>query len=133
MKRVFALCVTAIVASACGDGGPLAPTASGPLAADAFTVSGAVVEADGGQPIAGAEVAVSNGIDSHWAVSEAGGVYSVRGLRAGRWAVTVSKLGYDVQSISVDVTKDMTLSFELRRNAPDSNPSPRPRGSPMPY
>jgi Carboxypeptidase regulatory-like domain len=131
MKRVFALFVTAIVASACGNGGPLAPTAAGPLAADAFTVSGAVVEADGGQPIAGAEVAVSSGIDSHSAVSASGGAYSVRGLRAGRWSVMVSKLGYDPQSISVDVTKDMTLSFELSRSAPD--PNPRPRGSPMPY
>jgi hypothetical protein len=129
MKRVFALFVTAIVASACGNDGPLAPTA-GSLAAEAFTVSGAVVEADGGQPIAGAEVAVSSGIDSHSAVSASGGVYSVRGLRAGRWSVTVSKLGYDLQSISVDVTKDMTVSFELSRNAP-SNPSPRPRDSPM--
>jgi Carboxypeptidase regulatory-like domain len=131
MKRVFALFVTAIVASACGNGGPLAPTAAGPLAADAFTVSGAVVEADGGQPIAGAEVAVSSRIDSHSAVSVSGGAYSVRGLRAGRWSVMVSKLGYDPQSISVDVTKDMTLSFELSRSAPD--PNPRPRGGPMPY
>ena len=132
MKRLFALFVTATVASACGNGGPLAPTASGPLAADAFTVSGVVVEADGGQAIAGAEVAVSSGIDSHSAVSESGGVYSVRGLRAGRWSVAVSKVGYDFQSISVEVTKDLTLSFELSRNAPDSNPSPRPRDSPMP-
>lgn len=133
MKRLFALFVTAIVASACGNGGPLAPTATGSYAAGAFTVSGAVVEADGGQPIGGVEVAVSSGTDSRWAVSESGGVYSVRGLRPGRWSVAVSKLGYDFQSISVDVTKDMTVSFELSRSAIDLGPSPRPRGSPTPY
>lgn len=116
MKRLFALLVAAVVASACGAGGPLAPTPTGSSAAGAFTLSGAVADADGGRPIGGAHVEVSNAIDSRSAVSESDGLFSVQGLRPGLWNVTVSKLGYDFQSISVEVSQDTTVNFELSRS-----------------
>jgi len=114
VKRLFALFAAAILVSACGDGGPLAPTATGWSTAGAFTVSGEVAEA-GGRPIEGAVVEISSGIEGRSATSESSGSYSVQGLPPGRWTLTVSKEGYDSQSIGVDVTKDMTVSFELTR------------------
>jgi Carboxypeptidase regulatory-like domain len=115
MKQIFALLVASIVTSACGQGGSgsLAPTAPASSATGAFTVSGGVAEADGGLPLRGVRVVVSNGIERLSVLSDSSGNYSVQGIPSGPWTVTVSKSGYESESIDADVTTDMTLSFEL--------------------
>ncbi len=115
MKQILALFVASIVTSACGQGGsgPQAPTAPTSSATGAFTVSGGVAEAGGGLPLRGVRVALSNGIESRSALSDSSGFYSVQGIPSGPWKVTVSKAGYESESIDEDVIADMTLSFEL--------------------
>jgi len=119
MKQMFALFAASIVAGACGNGGPLAPTVPASLTAGVFTVSGAVADADGGKPLMGARVLFSSEtggrLPRRLALSDAGGLYSIQGLPSGVWSVTVSKSGYESESIDADVNTDVTLAFELHR------------------
>jgi len=119
VKQLFALVAAAIVASACGQGGPAAPTAVPSSGAGAFTVSGTIADENGGRPIPDASIDIASGIESRSGLSDAGGFYAVQRLPPGRWNVTVSKPGYETEYGSVDVSKDTTLSFELTRIRPE--------------
>ena len=126
MKRMFALFVASIVASACGNGGPLAPTApassaavASTVSAGAFTVSGVVTDANGGLPLRDARVVVSSENERRLAFSDSGGYYSIQGLPSGLWSVTVSKPGYHPESVEADVNTDVALAFELSRGHPE--------------
>ena len=82
------------------------PAAFASLAAPAsYTVSGRILDAAGDEPLPGATVSLDGGL---WAVSDAEGRFSVKGVQPGGYTLTASCLGYVDATLEVKVAADVT-------------------------
>jgi len=75
------------------------------LTAQTFSISGVVVDADGGKPVEFATLLVKDG--GQWAVSDDKGTFVIKGLREGNTTITVQCLGYQKKQHTYKITGDM--------------------------
>lgn len=108
-KAIIAVCLTAF---ACGGSQPMPPT-SPPTT---FTLSGRVIDADTGAPLAGAAVNILDGKDAaRAAVTDVAGSFRLTGLTIGGFTVRVQDAGYD--SFFQGITFVADTSIEVRMKA----------------
>jgi hypothetical protein len=70
----------------------------------------------GGGPIASASLTVINGSDTGLRVgSDADGRYAFSSLSSGRFTMAVEAPGYETANPIVDLTRDLSVDFALRR------------------
>ena len=110
-SKLIIVVASAIGIVACGKGvGPTAPTSAfGDNRGDSVSdLRGEVQEEgpDGAQPAEGVTAMVSNGSLQAVAVTDAQGIFVLKGVPAGQWTVALSKTGY------IDRTMDVTVSSE---------------------
>ena len=107
-RAVVALCLTAF---ACGGPQPM-PATSPPTT---FALSGRVIDADTGAPLAGASVNILDGKDAaRTAVSDAAGSFRLTGLTAGGFTVRVRDAGYDSFFQGVTFVADMSIEVRMK-------------------
>ena len=70
-----------------------------------YTVSGRVLDAAGDIPLLGAAVSLDGGL---WAVTDAEGRFSIKGVQSGKYTLTASCLGYVDTPMEVEVKSDVT-------------------------
>ncbi len=70
-----------------------------------YTVSGRVLDAAGDIPLPGAAVSLDGGL---WAVTDAEGRFSIKGVQSGKYTLTASCLGYVDTPMEVEVKSDVT-------------------------
>ena len=70
-----------------------------------YTVSGRVLDAAGDIPLPGAAVSLDGGL---WAVTDAEGHFSIKGVQSGKYTLTASCLGYVDTPMEVEVKADVT-------------------------
>ena len=105
---IVGLCVSAV---ACGESRPMPPTS--PLTT--FTLTGRVVDADTGTPLAGAAVNILDGKDAaRTAVTDAAGSFRLSGLTAGGFTVRVQDAGYDSFFQGVTFVADMSIEVRMK-------------------
>ena len=106
-----------VLTAACGGsvtGPPLPPVDHDP-GAGIYDVSGTVSEEAqaGPRPSSGARVVFERSGEIQRASSDMNGNFTIPGLAAGRWKVTVSKAGYEPQSQEIQVPGNIRLAFQL--------------------
>jgi Carboxypeptidase regulatory-like domain len=128
MKKLIALILVSLTVAACGQspvrpspppapapgggGGGERPHARSPTVS--YAVSGVVHRAaDSTQAIEGAAVSVTDDFSILSATSDDQGRFSVSGVAAGTWQLTVTKDGYEVMTMTIEVAEDMTVDVEL--------------------
>jgi iron complex outermembrane receptor protein len=77
-------------------------------------ISGRITD-ESGTPLAGATVTIDNSLQG--ATSNLDGVYSIKRLRAGVYAISVSFMGYERKSVEVKLDRDVALDFTLKRSS----------------
>ena len=110
--RVFVLMLAMLVTAACTALTPATPTAPGP-----FRFSGTISRIDGGGlvPIAGANVAVINGVNKDArTTSDAAGRYAFPALDKGRFTVSITAPGYAGITPVIDLYEDVSADFALK-------------------
>jgi Carboxypeptidase regulatory-like domain len=120
MKKLIALILVSLTVAACGQS-PVRPSpppapapAPGPAPTVSYAVSGVVHRAaDSTQAIEGAAVSVTDDFSILSATSDDQGRFSVSGVAAGTWQLTVTKDGYEVMTMTIEVAEDMTVDVEL--------------------
>lgn len=70
-----------------------------------YTVSGRVLDVAGDIPLPGAAVSLDGGL---WAVTDAEGCFSIKGVQSGKYTLTASCLGYVDTPMEVEVKADVT-------------------------
>src|SRR5690606_34356718 len=75
--------------------------ASGGLAAELRGVSGVVMEADAGTPLAGANVALIRGSERIEGAADTDGRFDIVALEGGLWTLEVSAAGYERSSAAI--------------------------------
>ncbi|WP_162932421.1 carboxypeptidase regulatory-like domain-containing protein [Solimonas sp. K1W22B-7] len=90
---------------------------------DAAAVHGAVFDGSSGQPLAGATVAVTVGVDSFSVLAGNNGAFELTGIPAGSGTIVVSKAGYRsaAQALSFEPGSSYGFSPSLY---PDAEPAP---------
>ena len=121
MKKVIAFLGASLLVTACGRS-PVQPTpapANPVSVAATYAVSGTVSEPtdDGARRVVGASVVIGNDSQSLTATTDENGAFSVEGLIAGPWQLSVSKEGYEPQTMMLDITSSQTLELELKAAA----------------
>ena len=98
-----------VLTAACGGGGVTEPPPG------IYAVSGTVSEEAqaGRRPSSGARVVFERPGEIQRAQSDANGNFTIPGLAAGHWNVTVSKAGYEPQLQEIEVAGNMSLAFQL--------------------
>lgn len=81
------------------------------LATAQLSVSGKVTDAQNGQALAGATISVNN--TSIRMAADAGGNYRISGLKAGKYEISVTFIGYGKSVKTVDLNADATINFAL--------------------
>ncbi|MBC7922565.1 MAG: TonB-dependent receptor, partial [Ferruginibacter sp.] len=76
-----------------------------------FSIGGKISEAEGGQPLAAASVGIENTYQA--TTSDHTGNFRLASLRAGRYTLRVSYLGYETVTQTVDLQSDLTLDVQL--------------------
>jgi hypothetical protein len=130
MQRSMVLAAMVLTA-ACG-GGSGSITGVAPLedvvqGSGIYDVSGTVSEEvqSGEQPSFGARVVFDGPGASQQTRSDVNGNFSVPGLAAGHWNVTVSKAGYEPQSMGIRVAGNLSLAFRLEYDSDRRGRYPR--------
>jgi TonB-linked SusC/RagA family outer membrane protein len=97
-----------------------APTLRSAAAIDAHrafaaVIKGRVTEKESGQPILSAQVSVAIGASRVGAVTDANGEYTIRGVPAGQFRVSVTRIGFlpSSQLVVVPADGDVTADFSL--------------------
>lgn len=85
-----------------------------PTILEAAIVRGAVTDAETGDPLPYATISASPG--NHAVLSDADGNYSIP-LPSGKYILTVSYVGYKIQSVRIDATSDKHIAFKLEPSA----------------
>ncbi|MGD9993633.1 MAG: TonB-dependent receptor [Salinivirgaceae bacterium] len=80
------------------------------LAQAQFLIKGTVTDAQG-LPLVGAAIQIQGTLAG--TVSNADGVFQLKGIHKGTHELSASYLGYEKQSLSLNVTKDTTVAFML--------------------
>ena len=95
---------------------PSAPSPSPSASAATFSVSGSVRDAMG-QPVAGASVAILDGVNANRAATtDSSGRYSFTGLTGGGFTMRVRSDGFDDATRSVTLTASTTLDVTIARS-----------------
>jgi hypothetical protein len=118
--KLLVVLAAGIAIVGCGrTSGPMAPSSTGVANASVgeLVLRGSVSgETDlGMNGLEGVTVTVSNGAASVSTSTDAAGEFTVSGLSAGGWTVTVSRAGYVDETISVNLEGDTSLGFSLDR------------------
>jgi hypothetical protein len=117
MKKVTSFVAITLLMAACG-GSPVQPTRVGntPPPPTTYGVAGTVFEAtaDGSRGIADATVAVGNDVQRLTASTDENGAFSLEGVKAGTWQLSVSKEGYETQTMMLDLQASQTVEVELK-------------------
>lgn len=91
----------------------------------AYRIDGAVRDADGGQALDGALIAIAGGANQgKSAVADDQGRYQIAELEPGAVVIHAVADGFDLQSQSVTLSSNQTLDFVLRRAPATVEPSP---------
>ena len=89
---------------------------AGPLMAQAqLTVSGTVKDASAGKPLNGANVQLKPGYQG--AVTDLNGEFRLSGLEKGSKTLIISYLGYQTDTLSLNLTNDRNLTIALDKRA----------------
>lgn len=117
MKKVISVVAITLLMAACG-GSPIQPTRTGstPVPPAIYRVGGTVFEAtaDGSRGIADATVVVGNDLQTLTASTDENGGFSLEGVKAGTWQLSVSKEGYETQTRMLDLQASQTVEVELK-------------------
>jgi len=118
MKKVISFVVVSLLMAACG-GSPVQPTRVGNTPAPTpatYSVAGTVFEAtaDGTRGIAEATVVFGNDLQTLTASTDENGGFSLDGVKAGTWQLSVSKDGYETQTVMLDVQASQSVELELK-------------------
>jgi Carboxypeptidase regulatory-like domain len=119
MKKVISFVAMTLLMAACG-GSPVQPTRAGstpaPVPTATFSVGGTVFEAtaDGSRGIADATIKVGNDLQTLTASTDENGAFSLEGVKPGTWQLSVSKEGYETQTMTLDLQASQTVEVELR-------------------
>jgi len=117
MKKLISFVAMSLLMAACG-GSPAQPTRVGntPVPPLTYSVAGTVFEAtaDGSRGIAEATVVVGNDLQSLTASTDENGAFSLEGVKAGTWQLSVSKEGYETQTMMLDLQASQTVEVELK-------------------
>jgi hypothetical protein len=120
MKKMMSFVAMSALFAACG-GSPVRPSA--PAVAPSptpspvtYSVAGTVSEAtqDGSRPVADASVSVGNGASNLTASTDESGKFSVEGLTAGTWELSIGKEGYEPLTMMLEVQASKTIEIELK-------------------
>jgi Carboxypeptidase regulatory-like domain len=118
MKKAISFVAITLLMAACG-GSPIQPTRVGntpPPPPATYSVGGKVFEAtaDGSRGIAEATVVVGNDLQTLTASTDENGGFSLKGVKVGTWQLSVSKEGYETQSVMLDVQASQSVEVELK-------------------
>src|SRR5689334_5797949 len=107
MKKVMAFLGASLLLTACGRSPvqPTPPPANPVPVAATYAVTGTVSEptGDGPRGVVGASVVIGNDSQSLSATTDENGLFYVEGLKAGPWQLSVSKEGYEPQTMMLDI------------------------------
>lgn len=81
------------------------------LASAQFTVSGKITDAQTGEALPGTTISIQS--SNSTTVSDASGNYSIANIKAGRYVLKVTYIGYQPQQKSIDVNFDTHINFQL--------------------
>jgi len=117
MKKLISFVVISVAVTACGRS-PIqpAPVPSTPAPPSIYSVAGTVFEAtaDGSRGIADASVVFGNDLQTLTAATDENGGFSLEGIKAGTWQLSVSKDGYETQTMMVEVQANKSVEVELK-------------------
>lgn len=118
MKKVISFVVVSLLMAACG-GSPAQPSRVGntpPPPPATYSVAGTVFEttADGSRGIAEAAVVVGNELQTLTASTDENGAFSLEGVKSGTWQLSVSKEGYETQTMMLEVQASQAVDVELK-------------------
>ena len=117
MKKMIAFVAASVLLAACGRS-PVQPThvVNPPLPPATYGVAGTVSEATGDGPrrLVAATVAVGNDVENLTASTDEDGQFSLEGLSAGSWQLSVSKDGYETQTMMLDIPTHEAINVELK-------------------
>ena len=118
-----------VLTAACGGGSVTGPPDPVDPGTGIYDVSGTVSEQAqaGRRPSAGARVVFERPGEIQRARSDVNGNFTIPGLAAGHWNVTVSKAGYEPLSQGIQVAGNMSLAFQLDygERRPERHPGDR--------
>jgi uncharacterized lipoprotein YajG len=118
MKKMISFVAITLLMAACG-GSPVQPTRVGntaPPPPATYSVAGTVFEAtaDGSRGIGEAAVVVGNDLQTLTASTDENGEFSLEGVKAGTWQLSVSKDGYETQTVMLEVQASQSVEVELK-------------------
>jgi uncharacterized lipoprotein YajG len=120
MKKVITLVAMSLMLAACGRS-PVQPAqvVNAPPPVVTYVVSGTVSEAtaDGSRGLAGATVVVGNDVQGLGTSTDENGTFSLEGIKAGTWQLSVSKEGYETRTMMIDVQSSHKIDVELNTAA----------------
>ena len=116
MKKTLSFVAMSLLMAACG-GSPAQPSRVAPPPAPAtYSIAGTVFEstADGSRGIVDATIQFVNDLQTMTASTDENGGFSIEGVKAGTWQLSVSKEGYEAQSVMLDVQASQSVELELK-------------------
>jgi len=120
MKKVISFVAMSLLLAACGHS-PVQPSrvADSTPVSVTYAVTGTVSEStdDGSRAVADATVVVANEGQSLAASTDENGTFSLEGLKAGSFQVSVSKEGYETQIMTIEVQASQRIEVELKAAA----------------
>ncbi len=81
------------------------------------SITGRVIDVEGGKPLSGVVVELSmiaGGANSSGAISDSLGQFEIIGLAEGSWRLRLSNYGYFERELSVDVPRDFSLHITMK-------------------
>lgn len=117
MKKAISFVVVSLLMAACGHS-PIQPSRvpATPPAPVTYSLAGTVSEAtaDGPRGVAEAVVVIGNDSQSQTVSTDENGAFSLEGINAGAWQLSVTKDGYETQTMTLDIQASQTISVELK-------------------
>ena len=117
MKNVISFVVMSVLMAACGHS-PVQPTpvANPPAPSATYSVAGTVFEStgDGARGVADAQIVFGSDLQTLTAATDDNGGFSLEGIKAGTWQLSVSKEGYETLTMMVEVPANQSVDVELK-------------------
>jgi hypothetical protein len=123
MTRLSIVLLAVVLTFGCGENAPPnpvapspAPASAGPAPVTGFKLSGVVTVPGpaGLDPCQGARIFIDNGMVRREAYSGESGRYTISGLPASTYTVTVTWPGFEPAQTTVELTQDTVVNFELQ-------------------
>jgi hypothetical protein len=128
MRQVFPFVVAAALAvGACGSTGRItSPGGASPstptLVSGTFTLHGRITEAGGNSPLGGAHVELFDGEQRRSTDTDEAGTFSFDGQAIRDGLLSISKFGFQPESLQLDLNGDVTLDLKLDRQVNPHDP-----------